>query len=114
MEPASSATDPPFGPDFTAGCSAVIEGTVIRLQVEHLHSGATPKPVWLRWSGTDAGETEVDMLWQAFLRRFDIEHTFRLFKLHPAPARPSTGGRPPAAVGEAVPAPQAHPSTSPP
>ncbi len=58
----------------------VIEGTVIRLQVEHLPSGATPKLVWLWWSGTDATETTVDLLWQAFLRRFDIEHTFRLFK----------------------------------
>lgn len=29
---------------------------------------------------TDAGETELDTLWQAFLRRFDIERTFRLFK----------------------------------
>uniref|UniRef100_UPI00404026BB NF041680 family putative transposase n=1 Tax=Streptomyces sp. DSM 41540 TaxID=3448657 RepID=UPI00404026BB len=62
------------------GALPLIEGTVIRLQVEHLPSGATPKPVWLWWSGTDAGETEVDTLWQAFLRRFDIEHTFRLFK----------------------------------
>ena len=28
----------------------IIEGTVIRLQVEHLPSGADPKPVWLWWS----------------------------------------------------------------
>ncbi|MEE1813403.1 NF041680 family putative transposase [Streptomyces sp. BE133] len=62
------------------GALPVIEGTVIRLQVEHLPSGATPKPVWLWWSGTDASESDVDLLWQAFLRRFDIEHTFRLFK----------------------------------
>ncbi|MYQ89848.1 MULTISPECIES: NF041680 family putative transposase [unclassified Streptomyces] len=62
------------------GALPVIEGTVIRLQVDHLPSGATPKPVWLWWSGTDATETDVDTLWQAFLRRFDIEHTFRLFK----------------------------------
>jgi hypothetical protein len=58
----------------------VIEGTVIRLQVEYLPSGATPKPMWLWWSGTDATDTHVDLLWQVFLRRFDIEHTFRLFK----------------------------------
>ncbi|MEU1486289.1 NF041680 family putative transposase [Streptomyces sp. NPDC005752] len=62
------------------GALPVIEGTVIRLQVDHLPSGATPKPVWLWWSGTDATEADVDTLWQAFLRRFDIEHTFRLFK----------------------------------
>ncbi|MER5853995.1 transposase, partial [Streptomyces sp. NPDC002012] len=62
------------------GSLPVIEGTVIRLQVEYLPSGATPKPVWLWWSGTDATTADVDRLWQAFLRRFDIEHTFRLFK----------------------------------
>jgi hypothetical protein len=62
------------------GALPVIEGTVILLQVEHLPSGAIPKPVWLWWSGTDATATQVDLLWQTFLRRFDIEHTFRLFK----------------------------------
>lgn len=62
------------------GALPVIEGTVIRLQVELLPSGATPKPVWLWWSGTDATTADVDRLWQACLRRFDIEHTFRLFK----------------------------------
>ncbi|MER5324366.1 hypothetical protein [Streptosporangium roseum] len=39
-----------------------------------------PKPVWPWWSGTDAQVADVDRLWQAFLRRFDLEHTFRLFK----------------------------------
>ncbi|MBB4928149.1 hypothetical protein FHR34_007244 [Kitasatospora kifunensis] len=62
------------------GTLPVIEGTVIRLEVDHLPSGAIPKPVWLWWSGTDATPADVDRLWQAFLRRFDIEHTFRLFK----------------------------------
>jgi hypothetical protein len=62
------------------GALPIIEGTVIRLQITHLPSGAIPKPVWLWWSGTDATPTDVDRLWQAFLRRFDIEHTFRLLK----------------------------------
>ncbi|MER6141834.1 NF041680 family putative transposase [Streptomyces sparsogenes] len=62
------------------GALPVIEGIVIRLQVDRLPSGATPQPVWLWWSGTDATATQVDLLWQVFLRRFDIEHTFRLFK----------------------------------
>lgn len=38
------------------------------------------KPAWLWWSGTDATPADADRLWQAYLRRFDIEHTFRLFK----------------------------------
>lgn len=58
----------------------IIEGTVIRLEVDRLPSGAIPKPVWLWHSATDLDATVVDLLWQAFLRRFDIEHTFRMLK----------------------------------
>ena len=58
----------------------VIEGTLIRLQVDHLPGDRDPKPVWLWFSATGAAAGEVDRLWQAFLRRFDLEHTFRLFK----------------------------------
>jgi hypothetical protein len=57
-----------------------IEGTLIRLVVDRLPGDRHPKPVWL-WAnatGLDAGT--VDRLWQAYLRRFDVEHTFRLFK----------------------------------
>jgi hypothetical protein len=63
-----------------AGALPVIEGTVIRLQVERLPSGAIPKPVWLWHSDVDLTASDVDHLWHAFLRRFDIEHTFRLLK----------------------------------
>jgi hypothetical protein len=58
----------------------VVEGTLIRLQVEHLPGDRHPKPVWLWSSATGAAPDEVDRCWQAFLRRFDLEHTFRLFK----------------------------------
>ncbi|GAA3856598.1 transposase [Amycolatopsis tucumanensis] len=58
----------------------ILEGTVVRLQVDRLPSGAIPKPVWLWHSRVDLDIGAVDLLWQAFLRRFDIEHTFRLFK----------------------------------
>jgi hypothetical protein len=58
----------------------VIEGTIIRWRVDRLPSGAEAKPVWLWWSSVDATEADVDRCWQMFLRRFDIEHTFRLFK----------------------------------
>lgn len=58
----------------------VIEGTVIRLTVEHLPSGGVNKPVWLWWSRTSATEADVDRCRQAFLRRFDIEHTFRMLQ----------------------------------
>jgi hypothetical protein len=58
----------------------VIEGTLIRLQVAHLPGDRDPKPVWLWSSITGAAATDVDRWWQSFLRRFDLEHTFRLFK----------------------------------
>lgn len=58
----------------------VIAGTVIRLAVEKLPSGGVNRPVWLWWSGTGADPTDVDRCWQSFLRRFDLEHTFRLLK----------------------------------
>jgi hypothetical protein len=58
----------------------IIAGTVIRLTVDHLPSGGVNKPIWLWCSTVDASEADVDRCWQAFLRRFDIEHTFRLFK----------------------------------
>lgn len=58
----------------------IIEGTLIRLQVEHLPGDRDPKPLWLWSSAINAAPEEVDRCWQAFLRRFDLEHTFRLFK----------------------------------
>lgn len=39
-----------------------------------------PKPVWLWSSRTGMTGADVDLRWQAFLRRFDLEHTFRLIK----------------------------------
>jgi len=58
----------------------VIDGTLVRLQVDHLPGDRDPKPMWLWWSQAGALPDDVDRLWQSFLRRFDLEHTFRLFK----------------------------------
>ncbi len=58
----------------------VIEGTLIRLQVDRLPGDRDPKPVWLWSSATGAATAKVNRCWQAYLRRFDLEHTFRLFK----------------------------------
>ena len=58
----------------------IVEGTLIRLTVDHLPGDRSPEPLWL-WSsraGTDADA--VNCTWQAFLRRIDIEHMFRFFK----------------------------------
>jgi hypothetical protein len=58
----------------------IIEGTLIRLQVEHLHGERAPKPLWLWTSDPAAIDTDIDRARQAFLRRFDLEHTFRFLK----------------------------------
>src|SRR5437763_14117208 len=58
----------------------VIEGTLIRLQVDHLPGDRDPKPVWLWSSVTGAPPAQVERLWQAFLRRLDLEHTFPMPK----------------------------------
>jgi hypothetical protein len=92
------------------GLPPIVEGTVIRLQVARLPGTATPKPLWLWYSAPqdrahpdsnppnnpdsnpdsnpdfdvdpDAVVTAglMDRLWQMFLRRFDLEHTFRFLK----------------------------------
>lgn len=58
----------------------VVDGVLIRLSVDRLPGDRNPKPVWLWHSRPEPTPTEVDRLWQAFLRRFDIEHTFRFLK----------------------------------
>jgi hypothetical protein len=58
----------------------IIEGTVIRLQVDRLPGDGTPKPLWLWFSGIGTEAADVDRLWQMFLHRFDLEHTFRFLK----------------------------------
>ena len=60
----------------------IIEGTLIRLQVQHLpgERDDAPKPVWL-WSSTSGlSAQQIDQCWRMFLRRFDLEHTFRMLK----------------------------------
>ena len=58
-----------------------IKATLIRVQVEHLSRGRQgPRPLWLWWSGH--GELDLDLVWRAYMHRFDIEHTFRFYKGH--------------------------------
>lgn len=58
----------------------IIEGSIIRLVVDRLPGDRHPKPVWLWSSDPHIQPSDVDRLWQAFLRRFDLEHTFRFCK----------------------------------
>ena len=58
----------------------IVPGTVIRVQVEHLPKPTSRalKTLWLWWSGPD--QPDLDICWRAYLRRFDIEHTYRFVK----------------------------------
>lgn len=58
----------------------IVEGTLVRLKVEHLSKEREAPPVWLWSSKTGATPADVDLCWQVFLRRFDLEHTFRFGK----------------------------------
>ncbi len=65
-----------------AGAAAppIVAGTVVRVAVEHLPkplSRAT-KTLWLWVAGP--GPINLDLAWRAYLRRFDIEHTYRFAK----------------------------------
>jgi DDE superfamily endonuclease len=58
----------------------IVRGTVIRVNVEHLPkpTARANKTLWLWWSGP--GDCDLDLAWRAYLRRFDIEHTYRFAK----------------------------------
>ena len=45
----------------------IVEGTLIRLQVEHLPGDRDAQPMWLWWSGIGANPPDVDRIWQAYL-----------------------------------------------
>ena len=62
------------------GAPPIVRGSVIRVEVERLPkpTSATKKTLWLFWSGS--GQPDLDRCWRAYLRRFDIEHTFRFLK----------------------------------
>lgn len=58
----------------------IVKGTVIRVDVEHLPKATSrvKKTLWLFRSGPEP--FDLDRTWRAYLRRFDIEHTFRFAK----------------------------------
>jgi hypothetical protein len=54
-------------------------GTIVLVEVERLPQKThAPQQLWLWWHGP--GEPDLDLLWRAYVRRFDVEHTFRFVK----------------------------------
>jgi hypothetical protein len=63
----------------TRGPRPLVRGTLIRLEVAHLpRPTRTPEPLWFWWAGPRS--PDLAELWQAYVARFAIEHTFRFFK----------------------------------
>lgn len=62
------------------GLPPIVRGTVLRVEVDHLPkpTARAKKTLWLWWSGPRA--PDLDVCWRAYLRRFDLEHTFRFLK----------------------------------
>lgn len=61
----------------------IARGMLVLVEVERLPRGERrrePKELWLWWHGPDGTTPELDLLWRAYARRFDLEHTFRFLK----------------------------------
>ena len=58
----------------------IVEGSLIHVRVDRLPGDRAPKPVWLWHSDPQVADLDVLRLFHAFLRRFDLEHTFRFCK----------------------------------
>jgi hypothetical protein len=67
----------------------IVRGTVIQIVVDRLPDGRKPtKDLWLWHAGPVPVDTAlVDLLWKAYLRRFDQEHFHRFTKVYLGMAR---------------------------
>jgi hypothetical protein len=57
----------------------IVRGTLVLVEVSRLpRPTREPRMLWLWWAGP--GEPDLDLIWRAYVRRFDLEHTFRFLK----------------------------------
>lgn len=66
---------------YGCGSAAVAEGTVVLVEVARLPRGERrrkPKALWLWWNGP--GEPDLDLVWRAYCRCFDVEHFVKFLK----------------------------------
>lgn len=57
----------------------IVRGTVVLVEVSRLPARPyQPQVLWLWWAG--AGVPDLNLLWRAYVRRFDLEHTLRFCK----------------------------------
>ena len=61
----------------------IVIGTLVLVEVERLPRGERrrkPRVLWLWWHGPEGEAPNLELIWRAYVRRFDLEHTFRFLK----------------------------------
>jgi hypothetical protein len=61
----------------------IVVGTLLLVEVERLPRGERrrePRVLWMWWHGPEGTAPDLDLLWRSYVRRFDLEHTFRFLK----------------------------------
>jgi hypothetical protein len=61
----------------------IVVGTLILVEVDRLPRGESrrePRVLWLWWHGPEGTAPDLDLIWRSYVRRFDLEHTFRFLK----------------------------------
>jgi hypothetical protein len=61
----------------------IVVGTLVLVEVERLPRGERrrkPRVLWLWWHGPEGETPNLELIWRAYIRRFDLEHTFRFLK----------------------------------
>src|SRR5215218_4718060 len=65
----------------TGGPRPIVRGTILRVQVQRVPARTRPpKVLWLWWAGPEGCMLDLDLVWRAYIRRFDLEHTVRFCK----------------------------------
>ncbi len=65
----------------TRGPKPIVRGTLVFVEVGRLpRQTRKPTHLWLWWQGPEGSVPALDLLWRAYVRRFDQEHTFRFYK----------------------------------
>jgi hypothetical protein len=61
----------------------IVVGTLVLVEVERLPRGVRrrePWVLWLWWHGPEGRTPDLDLIWRSYVRRFDVERTFRFLK----------------------------------
>jgi hypothetical protein len=65
------------------GALPIVVGTLVMVEVERLPGGERRRKLrvlWLWWHGPEREAPNLKLIWRAYVRRFDLEHTFRFLK----------------------------------